>query len=83
MVKVFLDESTDNYSIEPSVLSANINNFIEFKNIVYLGNDKASVDEERILQYMENNKVEWAMRVFESEICINYPEHIKAVIKFE
>ena len=83
IVEVFFDSATKNYSIEPSVLSANSNNFDDFKKVVYHGNDKETADAERILQYMENNKVEWAMRVFESNSSINYPEHIKAVIKFE
>lgn len=85
LVKVFFDKSTNNYSIEPSVLSANEKNFDVFKKIVYRGKDKETVCKDRILQYMENdkNKVEWAMRVFESDVAINYPEHIKVVIKFE
>jgi predicted ATP-dependent endonuclease of OLD family len=82
---VYYDSSPDNYSIEPSVLSANESSFDNFKNIVYHGNDRNTADKERILQFMENdgNKVEWAMRVYENDVSINYPEHIKAVIRFE
>ena len=83
IVKIYLDETVENYSIEPSVLSANDDEFNSFKGIVYRGSDKAKADRTRILEYMENNKVEWAMRVYESEYSISYPEHIKAVIAYE
>lgn len=36
---------------------------------------------DEILNFMLNNKAEWAMRVFDSDEKINYPEYIKNAIK--
>jgi hypothetical protein len=35
---------------------------------------------EDILSFMTNNKAEWALRVFDSELSIEYPEYIKNAI---
>lgn len=71
-------------TIEPSVLAANStdNNPSETfrKSISKKGSflEKSSDD---ILDFMKNNKVEWAMRVFESEETIAYPRYIEDAIK--
>ena len=82
-VKFFVEQDPKLYTIEPSVLAVNsrkdadgelIPN-IEFQNIV-CPNKEAPMSFERLKDYMENNKTEWALRVFESDDKIKYPSNI-------
>ena len=38
-------------------------------------------NKEEILKFMKNNKTEWSMRVFDSELSIEYPQYIKDAIE--
>ena len=67
-------------TLEPSVLSANKDNFEKFKKIIYRGNDINKIDYKALCTFMINNKTEWAMRVFQSKDKITYPEYIMKAI---
>ena len=67
-------------TLEPSVLSANKDNFDVFKEIVYKGQDVKSQNYDDICKFMVNNKTEWSMRVFQSDKKIKYPEYISQTI---
>jgi len=81
----FIYEKNENLNtIEPSVLNANCTNnepTKEFKEAI--SKDKSLINKKRegILKFMLANKTEWAMRVFESDKKIVYPEYIKDAIK--
>ena len=80
-VEVFIEENKDLNTIEPSILSANKNNFNEFRAIIYKRNDIDSKDYNAILNFMLKNKTEWAMRVFETQEKIKYPKHINDLLE--
>lgn len=72
------------HTIEPSVLLANSNNGNPseiFKHAISKNNSMMKKNSDEILEFMLNNKAEWAMRIFEAEEKINYPEYIKNAIK--
>lgn len=81
----FVYELNENLkTIEPSVLAENTINGVvtnEFKQAISKSDLMMKKPECEISQFMSNNKVEWAMRVFEAKININYPEYIKNAIK--
>ena len=80
-VEVFIEENKDLNTIEPSILSANKNNFNEFRAIIYKRNDIDLKDYNAILNFMLKNKTEWAMRVFETQEKIKYPKHINDLLE--
>ena len=80
-VEVFIEENKDLNTIEPSILSANKNNFNEFRAIIYKRNDINSRDYNTLLNFMLKNKTEWALRVFETQEKINYPKHINDLLE--
>lgn len=70
-------------TIEPSVLVVNCEDGQptgSFKTIISKDGSLESRDYEGILNYMKNNKSEWAFRVFEADDCIKYPQYIQNVI---
>ena len=54
----------------------------EFKSMFSSGSLYSQKNRGRdgILDFMTNNKTEWAFRVFEAEKCIHYPAYIQKVV---
>lgn len=81
----FYYENNDELNtIEPSVLNANSIDEIPsdiFKRVISKNNSLVSRDYNGVLEFMLNNKTEWAFRVFDSDENIEYPEYIIDVIK--
>jgi len=72
-------------TIESSVLEANLDNggvpTEVFKRVISKNNSMVNKDKNEILNFMLKNKTEWALRVFDSDEKIQYPEYINDVIK--
>ena len=80
----FYEEDERLNTIEPSVLSVNCENgepTETFKKAISKNGSMKSKGKPAILNFMKNNKAEWALRVFDSTEKINYPEYIKNAIK--
>jgi hypothetical protein len=81
----FLYETDEHLNtIEPSVLAVNTNGETissEFRKAISKNNSHIHTSKKDILSFMENNKSEWALRIFESEEKIMYPEYIQNAIK--
>lgn len=78
------EKNEDLNTIEPSVLEVNCENgepMELFKKVVSKKNSIKNKSKQEVLDFMKNNKAEWALRVFDSENKINYPEYIKDAIK--
>lgn len=78
------EENEQLNTIEPSVLEVNCENgepSVTFREVISKRNSMMSKSKQEILEFMKNNKAEWALRVFDSEKKINYPEYIKNAIK--
>lgn len=72
------------HTIEPSVLDVNCENNAPreaFKRAISKGTSLMNKSKDEILSFMTNNKVEWAMRVFDSDEAIIYPEYVRNAIK--
>lgn len=80
ILKLCYEKNNSLTTLEPSVLSANKDNFDVFKKIVYKGQDVESQNYDDICKFMEKNKTEWSMRVFQSDKKIKYPEYISRTI---
>ncbi len=80
---IYEEDETLN-TIEPSVLSVNCENgepTETFKMAISKNGSMKSKGKQAVLDFMKNNKAEWALRVFDSTEKINYPEYIKNAIK--
>ena len=82
---IFVHEKNEDLNtIEPSVLEVNCKNGKPtelFKEVVSKKNSMKNKSKQEVLDFMKNNKAEWALRVFDSENKLNYPEYIKDAIK--
>ncbi len=82
---IFVYELDENLNtIEPSVLEANCVNGEPtevFKQVISKKGSMLSKNKQEILDFMKGNKAEWALRVFDGNEKINYPEYIKNAIK--
>ena len=88
-VEFFVEQNPKLHTIEPSVLAVNSDldengNFVPHLAFQYIVNQKTkrqmSFDELDEFMEKDNNKVEWAFRVFDSPKKIEYPENIKNAI---
>lgn len=81
----YYEENTDLHTIEPSVLAVNCEGgqpVEDFKRLIS-SETRYSLKNRNydgILDFMINNKTEWAFRVFEAEKCIQYPVYIQKVV---
>lgn len=76
------DESLN--TIEPSVVAVNSENGTPTEIFLKAISRNGSMSEktaDAVKAYMGNNKVEWAMRVFDSPEKIQYPRYVKNVIE--
>lgn len=83
-IHFFYEENEELNTIEPSVLQVNLEDgrpSEKFKSVLSKKDSSKNADFDAMLQYMTNNKTEWALRVFDSEESINYPEYIQNVVK--
>lgn len=82
---IFCYEEDENlHTIEPSVLEVNSENGEPsdiFREVISRRGSMKLKGKEDILNFMTNNKAEWALRVFDADKKINYPEYIKNAIK--
>lgn len=81
----YFEENPSLHTLEPSVLAVNCENgqpIEEFKRMISSETRYSlkSRDYDGILDFMTNNKTEWAFRVFEAEKCIQYPVYIQKVV---
>ncbi len=81
-IDIYFDENTALYSLEPQIVNANKTNLDILRSI--LGIDKIQYpDEQSIIKFMESpsNKTESALKIFESDLKIKFPQYILNAIK--
>lgn len=80
LIKLFYEKNQTFNTLEPSVLNANCDHdgvpTTKFKNIVHKKSKNVQLSFEEMSSFMQKHKTEWAMRVFDSEEKIEYPEYI-------
>lgn len=84
MIRVFYEKNETLHTIEHSVFSANSLDPIsleKFKRVISKDRSQINKTNEELINFMNNNKTEWGLRVFESPESIEYPQHIKDAIK--
>ena len=82
---IFVYESDERlHTIEPSVAEVNFDTESHeqtFRTILSKRNSMMPKSKDEVIEFMTKNKAEWALRVFDSEYKIVYPEYIQNAIK--
>lgn len=84
IIRIFYEKNEELSTLEPSIVEVNSiksEKFDRFKSVISKNNSLLKANKKRIIEYMTKNKVEWALRVFDSDESIEYPEYIKDAIK--
>jgi len=78
-IKIFADARNNLNTLEPQFVDANN---ISLDNLrTAIGIDEDTYDTaEKITKYMESNKTEWSLKVFESSSVVQYPDYIKNAV---
>lgn len=83
-IKIFYEKDENLNTIEPSVLAMNCDKSGEptkiFKHAISKNDSLLKRDGPGVLDFMSNHKSEWALRVFEADVNIQYPKYIEALI---
>lgn len=82
-LKFFYELNEELPTIEPSVLSVNLENgkpTEAFLAAISKNDSMQSKNYDEVIAFMEDNKTEWAMRIFDSDKVIKYPEYVENVI---
>ena len=74
-ISVFADPRETLETLEPQFVDANKTNLNTLRKIIRLSDAKYDNVAE-IVEYMINNKTAWALRVFEAEKALEYPQYI-------
>ena len=78
-IKIFADDRNIYKTLEPQIVNANIKNLGNLCAALKIDKDIFS-SEESIVNYMENNKTTSALRIFETNCNIVYPQYINNVV---
>jgi len=78
-ISIFADNRNELNTLEPQFVNANSSYLKDFCRV--LGIDSSIYDTaEKIKDYMISNKTTWALKVFESNQVVQFPEYIKKAV---
>ena len=80
-INIFADTNEDYNTLEPQFVNANLKKLDELCKVMGVKFAKYN-NAKKISDYMENNKTKWALKVFESDKSLKYPEYIIAAVKW-
>lgn len=83
-INIFYEKDESLYSLEPSMYNANAKNeetLSNFEMAISKSGSMKNKSKEQVIKFMENNKAEWGLRVFDYSGTVEYPEYIIDAIK--
>ncbi len=81
-VKICADKRNDLKTLEPQIVEANKDQLILLRSILDI-NEPEYPDQTRISNYMENNKTDCALKIFDTEKDVKFPQYILDAIAWE
>ena len=78
-VKIFADDRNALNTLEPQFVDANKTDLMDLYNVIGI-DGKTHNTVKKVSDYMVVNKTTWALRVFESNITLLYPEYINNAV---
>ncbi len=80
-IKICADKNNTLNTLEPQFVEANKNNLELLCEVIGINSKKCKNNNE-IAKYMENNKTDWALAVFETTENLNFPRYIEDAIEW-
>ena len=74
-IEICADTNNELETLEPQIVDANGGDLSALRKMLGL-EESAYPDNASIVEYMSNNKTEWALKVFEAPECIQFPQYI-------
>ena len=78
-IKIFADDRNTLETLEPQFVDANSADLVTLCNVIGI-KSKTYNTVKKISDYMVNNKTTWALKVFESNTYLLYPEYIRNAV---
>jgi putative ATP-dependent endonuclease of OLD family len=78
-IKICADSRNEFNTLEPQFVEANMQNLSNLKNIIGITGE---LSKDEIIKYMENNKTEWALKVFNTQSDFDIPQYINDAINW-
>jgi len=78
-IEIFADANERLPTLEPQFVEANKNQLERLCRVIGINFEDNSTEED-ISEYMQKNKTKWALKVFNSNETLNYPDYINRVI---
>lgn len=72
--KVFSNKNNAQNTLEPSFVACNIENKDDLKSVIGYKGDKD------LAEYMQSNKTDWALKIFDSDESFSFPDYINECI---
>jgi len=80
-IKIYYDIDNELNTLEPQIVNANIDNLETLCKILNIDFKKYN-NSKTVVDYMINNKTECALKIFESDEVLNFPEYIINAVKW-
>lgn len=80
-IKIFSDNRNNLNTLEPQIVDANNDNLVVLSEVLEIDNTKYNTPE-KISEYMQNNKTNSALKIFNTNKQINFPAYITNVINW-
>lgn len=80
-ISIFADDRNELYTLEPQLVDANKNQLDVLCRVLAISKSTYSTVKS-ISDYMESNKTECALKIFNSNECIQYPQYINDAIEW-
>ncbi len=81
-IKICADDRNKFNTLEPQFANANNENLQRLKGVLQIDTDTSIQNEEAISDYMKKHKTDWALKVFESSVTLEYPQYIKDAVEW-
>jgi len=80
-ISIFADNRNELHTLEPQFVDANKDDLRTLRTVLGI-KDANYPTEESITEYMKANKAKWALKVFESDKKLKYPDYIKRAVQW-
>lgn len=67
-------------TLEPQFFDVNKHDLSKLRSVI--GYPTTYTENQQIINYMINQKTDWALKLFESDIILEYPIYIKRVVEW-
>jgi putative ATP-dependent endonuclease of OLD family len=80
-VSIFADKREELNTLEPQFVDANKSDLKELCKVIGISSETYDT-QAKVIKYMLGSKTTWALRVFESEDSVKYPDYIQRAVRW-